>query len=1161
MHDAATDRQLALELQATREDLQSTIEELESANEELKASNEEVMSMNEELQSTNEELETSREELQSLNEELSTVNNQLHDKVEELEGLTNDLSNLLTSTDMATLFLDNDLRIRRFTPATMRLMSLLDTDVGRPLSDLSPRVDDPDLAVDAKAVLQKLTPVEKEVGNGGGHHYMRRITPFRTADNKIEGVVVTFSDVTGLKDAASRVEFRERQQAVIAQLGRAALTGTSLEALFDRAVRDVAETLSVDYCKLLQLMPNRREMLLVAGVGWQEGLVGAAIVPSGSNSQAGYTLQTSAPVIVEDLRKEKRFSGPELLTQHEVVSGISVIIGPEREPWGALGAHARRRIDFTIDDANFIQAMANVLWEAVQRERSEAAVRESELRVRTIAENSTQALIMMDDQGYCTYCNTAWLEMTGYDADEIRAKPLHDLVHHHYPDGRPYPRSECPIDRALPENVEVKAHEDVFFRKNGESFPVVCAAGPIFDHGQPISTVIEVRDMSEIRQAERAVMESEERLRLAARMADFGTYYVDVESGAVVLSSELKPILGLAPDTAVSMRVGELLEFVHEADRERVAEKIQASLDPAGDGEFHDEYRIVRPDGADRWLLMHGRTVFRGRGADRGPLRAAGVALDITERRIVEEELKEARQAADAANEAKSAFLANMSHEIRTPMTAILGYADVLHARLADPDAQACIRTIKENGAYLCEILDDILDLSKIEAGKLAVHREPCSIVEILADIRSLMTVRATEKSLTLAIEFDGQIPETIETDRKLLRQILVNLVGNGVKFTERGGVRIVTRCLADQERLEFAIIDTGIGIDEQQVDTLFLPFEQLDNSFTRTAGGSGLGLSISKALVEALGGELTVESVVDEGSLFRVTLATGSLQNVTWITPDPSALREAHDGATTEALPQLSARILVADDRPEIRYLVREFVESAGGEIETAESGEACIQTWMASRDGGAPFDAILMDIQMPVMDGLEATRRLRAEGYQGPIIALTANAMQQDRNRCLEAGCNDFISKPINRRLLLEKLLQWTSASAESAAGEAASGVAILCVDDHQATSRAQKILLERRGHRVETAPTGEEALHALETFTPDVVFLDLGLGDVSGSELLAQLKTKPELLTCLFVCYTGRREDEINWRDLGFDYFLQKPARLEQIERVILRGKQDS
>jgi len=354
-------QRLVLELQATRKDLQSTIQE-------LKASNEEVTSTNEELQSNNEELESSREELQSLNEELSTVNTQLNEKLEELEETTDDLRNLLASTDTATIFLDNELRIRRYTPATKRLMSILESDVGRPLSDLSSVFADPRLVEDAHQVLDHLLPIERELANGKERWYLRRITPFRTSDDRIDGVVITFHDVTKLKQAVRQLEVRERQQAVIAQLGRLALNRGPLDQLLDRATRDVAETLQMELCKVLQLDGKTNQLKLVAGVGWEEGLVGQATIGSNENSQAGYTLQTFRPVIVEDLTKEKRFSGPKLLIDHGVISGVSVIIGSEKSPWGVFGVHSREEKDLTIEDANFVVSVANVLGDAIRRE-------------------------------------------------------------------------------------------------------------------------------------------------------------------------------------------------------------------------------------------------------------------------------------------------------------------------------------------------------------------------------------------------------------------------------------------------------------------------------------------------------------------------------------------------------------------------------------------------------------------------------------------------------------------------------------------------------------------------------------------------------------------------------------------------------------------------
>ena len=417
--------QLEYELQATREDLQSTIEELETSNEELKASNEEVLSMNEELQSTNEELETSREELQSLNEELSTVNNQLEEKVHELEDTNNDLSNLLVSTEIATIFLDTNFRIRRFTPSTTELLNVIATDTGRPISDLSPRFNDPLLYQDARNVLKKLTSIEREVRvetNGVGFHrdaypaqdqadddtrwFIRRILPYRTGDNKIDGVVITFTDVSSLKDSLGKLERRERQTAVLAQLGRLALTTQDLQSLFTQVTRIVADTLGNRFCKVLKLLPGQNKLQLVAGVGWHAGLVGQAIINADIDSQAGYTLHHPGPIIVKNLDKEKRFSAPALLLDHGIVSGISVVIGPPNHPWGVFSTHSHVQTAFTVDDANFIQAVAHILWEYIDQQRNKQ-------QYRALVDASAQIVWTTNPEGKVVEDSPSWRRFTG----------------------------------------------------------------------------------------------------------------------------------------------------------------------------------------------------------------------------------------------------------------------------------------------------------------------------------------------------------------------------------------------------------------------------------------------------------------------------------------------------------------------------------------------------------------------------------------------------------------------------------------------------------------------------------------------------------------------------------------------------------------------------
>ncbi len=388
-------------------------------------------------------------------------------------------------------------------------------------------------------------------------------------------------------------------------------------------------------------------------------------------------------------------------------------------------------------------------------------------------------------------------------------------------------------------------------------------------------------------------------------------------------------------------------------------------------------------------------------------------------------DLRVAMNKANEANEAKSAFLANMSHEIRTPMTAILGYADVLFESgkigEAPPLRVEAIETIRRNGKYLVELINDILDIAKVEAGKLVIERVTCSPSELMAEVITLMRMRAREKRLALAVEYDGPIPSVIQTDPIRLRQILVNLVGNAIKFTDAGGVKIAARCQrATCEKdpvMEFDIIDSGIGLSGPQIAKLFQPFSQVDASAARRYGGTGLGLALSRRLARELGGDVSVTSQPGKGSTFRVTIATGSLDDVQMLA-DPTQIAEAKEpvaNAGAEAV-KLKGRILLAEDSPDCQKLIEFFLRRAGAQVVLANNGQEAVDKAFSGS-----FDMILMDMQMPVLDGYDATRELRRRGYKKPIIALTAHTMSGDRQKCLDAGCDDFANKPIECSTLL--------------------------------------------------------------------------------------------------------------------------------------------
>lgn len=458
------------------------------------------------------------------------------------------------------------------------------------------------------------------------------------------------------------------------------------------------------------------------------------------------------------------------------------------------------------------------------------------------------------------------------------------------------------------------------------------------------------------------------------------------------------------------------------------------------DGAYEGTLFVEQFGEQGRWMYFTAAVLKDAKGEIVG---AVETLEDITRRRLAEIQLAKSQQAAEAANRAKSAFLANMSHEIRTPMTAIMGYLDLLSegcarkCQVARPDVGNPLDVISQNAKHLLQLIDDILDLSKIEAGKLEIEHTICSTCGILQEVVSLMKVRAIAKGLTLDIECAGPIPETIQSDPTRLRQILLNILGNAVKFTEVGGIRLVVG-LANSPQgpmLQINVVDTGIGISHEAQGGLFQPFTQADVSTSRKYGGTGLGLTICKRLAELLGGDITVESEPGKGSTFTFTLPTGCLDGVRTV-ENPAELRfqvreEKSPKVVRDCKPLADRRVLLAEDGLDNQRFIAFVLKKLGAEVVVAENGRMAARLIAASETDGKPFDLILMDMQMPVMDGYQTTQYLRSQNWPGPIIALTAHAMQDDRKKCLDVGCSDYLAKPIDRDRFTELLIQYIGAS----------------------------------------------------------------------------------------------------------------------------------
>jgi PAS domain S-box-containing protein len=555
--------------------------------------------------------------------------------------------------------------------------------------------------------------------------------------------------------------------------------------------------------------------------------------------------------------------------------------------------------------------------------------------------------------------------------------------------------------------------------------------------------------LSAMARAERVVREQADRLDLTITSANLGTWDWDIVSGHVYFNRTAQTMLGYE-EGEWEPHVNQWERPVCPEDLPSVRTGVRAHLDGATP-EYRAEFRMRRKDGTWSWILGTGRVTERD--AQGVAVRAMGVHVDITAQKHVAEARRIAQEAAESANKAKSEFLANMSHEIRTPMTAILGYADLFEEQdltLQPRQRLEYIDTIRRNGEHLMSIINDVLDLSKIEVGKMKVESISMRPLDVVHEVVELMQVKASGKGLALSVVQEMAIPEAIISDPIRLRQILINLVGNAIKFTEVGGVTIGVQCVLQPVGgglMSFSVKDTGIGMTQSQIERLFQAFHQADHSTTRRFGGTGLGLRICKNLSQLLGGEVAVTSAVGCGSTFTVTIATGPLEGVAMVSPDtlsaaatPVPTRRV--ASTMSAKELAGVRIALVDDGPDNQRLIAFHLKRAGAEVSVFDNGKTALEAMTADGtiDGELrlqpAFDVVVTDLQMPEMDGLTLVRLLRAKGWTRSIVALTAHAMIEDAARCRAAGCDLYASKPIDRDVLI--------AVCKEAAGQSAVKVA---------------------------------------------------------------------------------------------------------------------
>ncbi|RZI82961.1 MAG: PAS domain S-box protein [Rubrivivax sp.] len=649
---------------------------------------------------------------------------------------------------------------------------------------------------------------------------------------------------------------------------------------------------------------------------------------------------------------------------------------------------------------------------------AEAALRQSEQLLRAVIDGTTDAVFVKDKQGRYILLNQSAIQFLGRPAEELLGRD----------DTALFPPASAALIQAGDAEIKragrTSTTEDHLTFQSGEKRSFLVTKGPVFDaQGQMNGVFGMARDISAMVATQNALIEKQRLLDRMSTLARVGGWSIDATTMTGTRTPEAARILDLDPALPSSLVVQDALRFFKDEHHANLTQTIQRAI--AHGEPYALELELVTDRGTRKWIRTVGEPVWQ----DGRVVRLEGAIQDISEVRQAREalqsqqehledmvrqrtaELETAREEAERLMRIKSEFLANMSHEIRTPLNGVLGLAQIGHLEHQGAAGQTFAQ-ILDSGRLLLGIINDILDFSKIEAGKLNIEALPVDLNALLARAIDMIQARAQAKSLQVSMHVDDGLPALCESDPLRLEQILMNLLSNAVKFTQDGG-QISVSAAPRNGRLVLTVADTGIGMNAHQLSELFRPFEQADGSTTRQYGGTGLGLTITKRLVELLDGEILAQSAPGVGTRFEVILPLVAARPATGLSePDANAV------AAGQRLAGL--RVLAAEDNAVNQMVLTELLSIEGAQATMVDSGQAAVDH--VTHAGVSAFDVVLMDIQMPGMDGYEATRHIKAIAPSLPVIGQTAHAMPEERAKCLDAGMVDLVVKPIH----LEQLVQ---------------------------------------------------------------------------------------------------------------------------------------
>ncbi len=790
--------------------------------------------------------------------------------------------------------------------------------------------------------------------------------------------------------------------------------------------------------------------------------------------------------------------------------------------------------------------------EQLVKDRTEE-LRVSEERTRLLLESVAEGIIGVSVDGNMTFINPAACRMLGYSPDEFEGKDLHSLVHYAHEDGSPYRRENCPMHKSISVGTASHVDTEVLWRKDGTSFPVAYSSNPVHKDGSLVGSVITFSDITDRRRAEQALAESERRTRTILETAIEGVLLVDNDTVILIANPALCGILGRPQDDIIGHTV---FDFVDDENRLILLSELEKRRQGKS-GAY--EICLQRPDGVNVPCLFNATPFVDEKGTKKGSF---ALVTDITARKLAEEQVRRAKEIAEEATKAKSDFLANMSHEIRTPMNAVIGMAHLALQTELTPKQADYLTKIQRSAHSLLGIINDILDFSKIEAGKLEMESVDFSLEEVLDNVSTVVGVKVHEKELEFLMDTSQDVPLALVGDPLRLGQVLINLCNNAVKFTEEGEIVISTGLLEKQDEwvmLQFSVRDTGVGLTQEQQGKLFQAFSQADMSTTRKYGGTGLGLTISKRLVNMMGGEIWVESEAGKGSEFIFTAKFGLAGKLSRKRLEPSVeLR--------------GMRVLVIDDNSSSREILQSLLETMSFEVTVAASAEEGI-TELEKQANTCPYRLVLMDWKMPGLDGIKATELIKNHPRlpeKPKIIIATAYGREEVMQRSDKVGVDGFLLKPVGQSVLFDSIM--IAFGKEAKEPEAVARVAdkdgpeqrkicgatVLLVEDNEINQQVAQEILQQAGLVVRIASNGKEAVGMIKAGNFDVVLMDIQMPVMGGFEATKEIRADERFKDLPIIAMTahamaGDREKSI---EIGMNDHVTKPIDPDQLMSALVK-----